>query len=61
MMQISPEEVKALDAQWKDLALRSDMPVIMDDIQEVAASAVSSPQPPRHSDTLPVAADWGHL
>jgi hypothetical protein len=34
-MQISPEEVKQLDAQWEDLALRSEMPVTMDDIQEV--------------------------
>jgi len=37
-VQISPEEVKALDAQWEELAMRSDMPVTMDDIQEVPSS-----------------------
>lgn len=33
--QISPEEVKQLDAQWEDFALQSEVPVTMDDIQEV--------------------------
>lgn len=42
-VQISPEEVKALDAQWEELAMRSDMPVTMDDIQEVPSSHPSSP------------------
>jgi hypothetical protein len=34
-MQISPEEVKQLDSQWEELAMRSEMPVTVDDIQEV--------------------------
>ena len=34
-LQISPEDVKALDAQWEEVAMRSDVPVTMDDIQEV--------------------------
>ena len=37
--QISPEEVKQLDVQWEEVALRSDMPATMDDIQEVRTSA----------------------
>ena len=39
--QISPEEVKQLDAQWEEVALRSDMPATMDDIQEVHLLAVT--------------------
>ena len=39
--QISPEEVKRLDAQWEEVALRSDMPATMDDIQEVLLLALS--------------------
>ena len=34
-LQISPEEVKALDAQWEEVAMRSDVPITTDDIQEV--------------------------
>ena len=37
--QISPEEVKQLDVQWEEVALSSDMPATMDDIQEVRTSA----------------------
>ncbi len=47
-VQISPEEVKALDAQWEELAMRSDMPVTMDDIQEVPSSHPSSPSASRY-------------
>ena len=36
-LQISPEDVKALDAQWEQVAMRSDVPVTMDDIQGVRA------------------------
>ena len=39
--QISPEEVKQLDAQWEEVALRSDMPATMDDIQEVHVLTVT--------------------
>ncbi len=41
-LQISPEDVKALDAQWEEVTMRSDVPVTMDDIQEVHAAVVAS-------------------
>ena len=51
-LQISAEDVKALDAQWEEVAMRSDVPITADDIQEVCTLAAALFLRHRHAYTV---------